>query len=603
MIYCLNPACPHPENPDSNQLCHGCGLELSSPTVFRDRYRVVKLLGQSSLSRTYQAVDLNWMNRLCVIKRYTPKAQGAMLKQSKKFFDREAQKFCELEHPQIPTLYTYFDEDKSCYVVEEFVQGQNLLAILNKQGLFREKLIFTILLDLLPVLGYIHKQGFLHMDIKPENIILSPVTEQTGKKNVLKLIDFGWAKQTFANAQTGTGAAIYTPGYAAMEHVMGKACEASDLYCLGATCARLLTGCLPVPNQSRNSQNDIYDFNNARWLWRERLQEMETPISPGLAKVLDKLLQPFAQNRFQSAGEILNLLNNRQSPSKQTSSVKTVVMAEAPVGLPKKERTFDTFQFEVIAVNDRGEGVSFEFGEAKYFSQDLGERVKLEMVSIPAGEFLFGSPATELERPLSDIPQQSLKVPTFFMSKYPITQAQWQAVMKANPSRFQGSDRPVEQISWYEAIEFCQQLSAKTGRDFRLPTEVEWEYAARAGTDTPFHFGETITTELANYDGNCSYGKAPKGSYRQRTINVGSFPPNAFGLYDMHGNVREWCADVWQERYKGSDTTYKGKNDNRFRTLRGGSWVDHPLYCRSASRYGISPDLKSFIIGFRVVCY
>lgn len=602
MIYCLNPACPHPENPDSNQLCHGCGLELSSSPVFRDRYRVVKLLGQSSLSRTYQAVDLNWMNRSCVIKRFTPKAQGAMLKQSKKFFEREAQKFCELEHPQIPSLYTYFDEDKSCYVVEEFIQGQNLLTIFKKQGLFREKLIFTLLLDLLPVLDYIHQQGFLHMDIKPENIVLSPTSEQeTGKKSVLKLIDFGWAKQTFANAQTGTGAAIYTPGYAAMEHVMGKACKASDLYCLGATCVRLLTGCLPTSGQSTNTHNDIYDINNASWLWRDRLQEMGISLSPALGKILDKLLQPFAQNRFQSAGEILNILN-RQSHSKQTNSVKTVVIAEPTLGLTKNNNIVDTFQFEVITVNDRGEGVRFEFGEAKYFSQDLGDRVKLEMVSLPEGEFLLGSPASEVERLISDIPQQSLKVPTFFMSKYPITQAQWQAVMQSNPSRFQGSDRPVEQISWYEAMEFCQKLSAKTGRQFRMPSEVEWEYAARAGTDTPFYFGETITTDLANYDGNCRYGNAPKGTYRQRTISVGSFPPNAFGLYDMHGNVREWCADVWQEQYNGSDTLFRGKNDDRFRTLRGGSWVDHPLYCRSASRYGINPDLKSFIIGFRVVC-
>jgi formylglycine-generating enzyme required for sulfatase activity len=131
------------------------------------------------------------------------------------------------------------------------------------------------------------------------------------------------------------------------------------------------------------------------------------------------------------------------------------------------------------------------------------------------------------------------------MGKYEVTQAQYQAIMGNNPSNFKGEKRPVEQVSWNDAVKFCEELSKKTGRAYRLPSEAEWEYAARAGTDTPFHFGETITTDLANYNGNFTYASAPKGEYRKETTDVGIFPPNSFGLYDMCGNVWEWCLDKY----------------------------------------------------------
>jgi formylglycine-generating enzyme required for sulfatase activity len=206
------------------------------------------------------------------------------------------------------------------------------------------------------------------------------------------------------------------------------------------------------------------------------------------------------------------------------------------------------------------------------------------------------------------------------MGRYPVTQAQWRAVaalpqvnkeLDPNPSRFKGDDRPVERISWYNALEFCARLNFRinvtTGRDYRLPSEVEWEYACRAGTTTPFYFGETITTDLANYRGNSTYGNAPQGEYREQTTTVGSFPANAFGLYDMHGNVWEWCADTWHDNYQGAPkdgSAWTNDNDNR-KMLRGGSWFSLPDYCRSAFRYN-NPravrDKLDNLIGFRVVC-
>jgi formylglycine-generating enzyme required for sulfatase activity len=159
-------------------------------------------------------------------------------------------------------------------------------------------------------------------------------------------------------------------------------------------------------------------------------------------------------------------------------------------------------------------------------------------------------------------------------------------------------------VSWDDAVEFCQKVIAKTGRDYRLPSEAEWEYACRAGTTTPYYFGETITTDLANYNGNHTYGNEPKGKYQRETTDVGIFRPNAFGLYDMHGNVWEWCADYWHDNYDGAPTdgsAWISGGDSNSRLLRGGRWSSYPGYCRSAIRSSNSPDGRSFYIGFRIV--
>ncbi len=179
--------------------------------------------------------------------------------------------------------------------------------------------------------------------------------------------------------------------------------------------------------------------------------------------------------------------------------------------------------------------------------------------------------------------------------------------IKSNPSHFKGKNLPVEQVSWYDVMEFCDRLSQYTGRPYRLPSEAEWEYAARAGTTTPFHFGETITSELANYDANYTYGAGTKGIFRQKTTPVGSFGvANAFGLYDMHGNVWEWCADHWHGDYEGTpeDGSHwiENDNDNQGRLLRAGSWGDNPPYCRSACRLYNGAGDRDYVIGFRVVC-
>jgi len=245
---------------------------------------------------------------------------------------------------------------------------------------------------------------------------------------------------------------------------------------------------------------------------------------------------------------------------------------------------------------------------------DSLKNIELSMVYIEGGEFMMGASKNEKSASKDEYPQHSVTIKPFYMGKYPVTQAQWQAVMGNNPSRFKGDNRPVEKVSWNDAVKFCEKLSELTGHAYRLPSEAEWEYACRAGTTTPFHFGETLTTDLANYKGDYTYAdlanykgdytyaNESKGKYRGETTEVGSFLPNGFGLYDMHGNVWEWCADSWHSNYEGApnDGSVWLNNSNKNRVLRGGSWNDEPDYTRSAGRNNLSLDDSDSVIGFRI---
>ncbi len=253
--------------------------------------------------------------------------------------------------------------------------------------------------------------------------------------------------------------------------------------------------------------------------------------------------------------------------------------------------------------------------------------IHLDLLHIPSGRFPMGSPANERGHSTNEGPQHEVELGEFFLGRTPITQAQWRAVAEWQPRpgedpwpmaldpdpvakvsearRFLGKQRPVLNVSWKEAMEFCRRLQQRTGKNYTLPSEAQWEYACRAGTTTPFHFGETISPELANYDGNFTYSEGKKGEYRRQTTDVASFPANAWGLCDMHGNVWEWCLDHWHGSYEGAPSDGKPWLDTqtgKSRLLRGGSWSGLPDVCRSAYRFGNLPGLLNRLVGFRVCC-
>ncbi|OUL34966.1 sulfatase-modifying factor protein [Nostoc sp. T09] len=289
-------------------------------------------------------------------------------------------------------------------------------------------------------------------------------------------------------------------------------------------------------------------------------------------------------------------------------------------GIPKQEVVAElaTYEFEVITVNRIGEIIERVWQQARYFSEPLRNN-DLEMVYIPGGTFIMGSPEKEIYSDDSQRPQHHVTVQPFYMSKYQVTQAQWRVIanlpkierdLNPDPSGYfyNQATYPVEYVSWDEAVEFCARLSKATKKEYRLPSEAEWEYACRAGTTTPFHYGQTITSNLANYAAaSYTYAEEAAGEYRRRTTPVGSFPPNSFGLYDMHGNVYEWCADPWHDSYEGAPKDgrvwLENGNDNYTPVLRGGSWLNSSGNCRSGYRYKHSRrDLIYSHIGFRVCC-
>ena len=275
-----------------------------------------------------------------------------------------------------------------------------------------------------------------------------------------------------------------------------------------------------------------------------------------------------------------------------------------------------TFEFITVTIDAQGDEISSYQKQTQCLVEDLGNGVMLEMVVIPGGEFLMGSSESEGKQYTNERPQHLVTVKPFLMSKTPITQAQWREIaclkyevhqkLKLRPSNLGGKKHPVTKVSWYDAIEFCDRLSQKTGHEYRLPSEAEWEYACRAGTTTPFHFGETITSNLANYDPSRTYGSKTKGIYLKKTTPVGDFKiANKFGLCDLHGNVWEWCLDFWHESYENAPTDgnkWLGNSENSTRVMRGGSYLNDPFMCRSSSRFYKKANETFQHVGFRIIC-
>jgi formylglycine-generating enzyme required for sulfatase activity len=245
-----------------------------------------------------------------------------------------------------------------------------------------------------------------------------------------------------------------------------------------------------------------------------------------------------------------------------------------------------------------------------------------DFVLIESGTFNMGSPANETQRQDNEGPQHQVTVSAFYMARNLVTQSEYRDIMGADPSNFRGPTLPVERVTWFEAVEYCNKLSEReglttaytingTGNDrtvmwnqdangYRLPTEAEWEYACRAGTSTPFSTGNNITTAQANYDGNYPYGNNARGQWLERTSNVGIYPSNTWGLHDMHGNVFEWCWDWYGNYTSDPQTDPTGEATGSYRVLRGGSWYDNGRYIRSAYRNSSSPFLRSYSVGFRL---
>ena len=332
MSYCLNPRCPKPQNPDTIKFCQTCGSKL----LLKERYRAIKPIGQGGFGITFLAVDEDKPSKpRCVIKQFYPQAQGTnTVQKAVELFTQEAMRLDELgKHPQIPELLAYFTQDDRQFLVQEFIDGQNLAQELAQNGAFNETQIRQLLNDLLAVLQFCHQRQVIHRDIKPENIIRRAST------NELVLVDFGAAKVASNTALNQTGTSIGSPEYVAPEQIRGKAIFASDIYSLGATCVCLLTGRSPF---------DSYDINNDTWIWR---QYLKTPVNEQLGKVLDKMLESIPVRRYQTVEEVLRDLHQQPhiaaTPPKSAKPVIQPPPASTPAVVIKTNSQID-FELEEL---------------------------------------------------------------------------------------------------------------------------------------------------------------------------------------------------------------------------------------------------------------
>jgi formylglycine-generating enzyme required for sulfatase activity len=490
-------------------------------------------------------------------------------------------------HPGIVALrQTYLSADPPC-LEYEFVDGPDLAAVLRawhhpQPAADLPDRAARLVRELAGIVAFAHRlnPAVVHRDLKPANVLLGgwvvgslggyqtdgtdrhtqPPIHPTTQRPMIT--DFGIGGAAAAQPQVTAARGAYTPLYAAPQQQRGDPPDVrDDVFALGVIWFQALTGDLAAgrPGGAR---------------WPARLRERGVPAAQ--VDLLAACLEEEPTDRPADAGVLAASLEKTLAPA--------AVVPAAP--LPVREEPAD----RVI----NGVGMAF--------------------VRLPAGTFWMGSPANEPERGSDEGPRRKVTIRRpFYLAVHPVTQAQFLAVCGRNPAAFAPGrggalTHPVEMVAWDEAGEFCQRLGERpeerqAGRTYRLPTEAEWEYACRAGTATAFAFGPGLASTQANFDGGRPGGGAARGPYLQRTTPIGSYPANAWGLYDMLGNVWEWCQDWYDPDYyrKGPPADPPGPERGDRRVVRGGAWNSHGKGCRCASRYGYRPEHRGNHLGFRVV--
>ena len=421
-------------------------------------------------------------------------------------------------------------------------------------------------------IDHLNECGIQHRDVKPQNLLLVG--------GAVQVADFGLAKFLEKTSVSHTGQ--MTPLYAAPESFRGQLTRRSDQYSLAATYCQLRGNRLPFEG-------------NAAQVTRGHLELPPdlTMLPEAERAVLAQALAKEPQQRFPSCGDFVRELQSCAGEGEAVAprrSGPALQMATQPF-VPAEEESASTTPTILNAIG-------------------------MELVLIPAGTFVMGSPDSEPGRDRDEGPRHEVRVTRpFYLGVYPVTQREYEAVTGTNPAHFNrlqggGPDHPVEQVSWEEARAFCARLSAlpaeqRLGRTYRLPTEAEWEYACRAAAPVPtiFHLGDSLSSRQANFDGNHPHGDASRGPCLGKTCKVGSYRANAFGLHDLHGNVWEWCADWYDEGYYRQSPAQdpQGPPGGAYRVVRGGSWHNVGAGCRSANRNRIRPGTRSSYLGFRVV--
>jgi formylglycine-generating enzyme required for sulfatase activity len=611
---------------------------LPQRTLLHGQYQIVRALSQGGGSGvTYLAVDACHKARV-VVQEYLPRTlaerdaghcavkarsgeDGEFFRYGLEQFLREGRALGIFDHEHIVRVRDLFEENGTAYLVMDHYSGLTLAEYLRRKVKLSEQAALDILLPILDGLKGIHGRGVLHRDIKPQNIRLSARGEPL-------LLNFCSVRADL----DGRGEDIserLTPGYAPIEQYFRKEEQGpwTDVYACAAVLYQMVTGEVPPEAPRRMAEDGL-----------KPPRELAPSLSVGVAQALANGLATSAQRRYRSIQEFQDALLGQivmgpRSAAPQAQPATALPAAPIPK-LRRKKRRWPTAL--AVALILSGGGL---WGWLRYYFQESepvpvpapapasaerlpelpaaasavkpGESLQAcphcpVMAAIPGGTFWMGSEDGDPERGKDEGPRHQVAVAAFKIGKYEVTQGQWRAVMGANPSQFQqcGEDCPVENVSFDEVQAFIRKLNAETGQRYRLPTEAEWEYAARAGTTTPFWTGNCVNTDQANYDGSYDYKGcgAKTGLYRKATARVGSFPPNPLGLHDTMGNVWEWTCTAYAEGGydpSGSEQACAADADAR-RSVRGGAWLNDPVGMRSANRAKFAPTYRYNNLGFRL---
>ncbi|MDR1814679.1 MAG: SUMF1/EgtB/PvdO family nonheme iron enzyme [Tannerella sp.] len=558
--------------------------ELTAGTVLQQgKYTIERVIGSGGFGITYYARHnvfghnyavkeffisgycvRNTANKTVMLQGMTDDVYGKYLQ---KFID-EAGTLARLDHPNIVKVTDIFRENGTAYIVMNFIEGRTLQKLVDRQGRLPYETAVNYIAQIAEAVDYIHSRNILHRDIKPENIIITP-------DNRAVLLDFGSARE-FVHDKTQMHTSILTPGYAPPEQYSNTSRKGaySDIYSLGATFYFALTATMPTDAAARSF---------------ETLPEPKTlvPNIPDEANhTIMKAMQTKPEDRYQHVNEFMGDLLNKSAvtqkpykPENKKSSNKKRIIVGSAIGIIG------------VLVIVGGLLLSSKAKFQNFTETDNG--VDFEMLYVAGGTFTMGCTSEQGGDCWDgEKPAHQVTLSGYYIGKYEVTQAQWKAVMGNNPSDFKGDNLPVENVSWNDVQEFIRKLNAQTGKNYRLPTEAEWEFAARGGNQSRGYkySGSNTADNVAWYCDN-SGGK---------THPVGTKQANELGIYDMSGNVLEWCSDWYDSYSSASQTNPRGASTGSNRVLRGGSCYYDSLFTRVSNRNCNYPDDRYNHCGFRL---
>lgn len=555
--------------------------QLTTNTLLQGgRYKIIKMLGQGGFGITYLAVQ-SGLERKVAVKEFFMKelcnrdestshvtlgTEGSRetVNRFREKFLKEARNIARLNHPNIVRIIDVFEENGTAYYVMEYAENGSLADKVKRVGYLPEPVATRYIKQVAEALDYIHQRKMNHLDVKPANIMLNE------DHNVV-LIDFGLAKQydMATGSQTSTTPVGISEGYAPMEQYkqggVGEFSPETDIYALGATYFKLLTGMTPPSASDVNEDGVPTDELKAK------------AVSDKAVAVICKAMEGRKRDRTKTIEAFIASLCNISTTllKRQTYTDEVTIIDSHPMD--------DSEQTQIgTNVTESNRCKSFDINGV-VFRMIKVEGGTFDMKETVSSEFL-GQPSKEIV--------QRTTLSDYYIGETVVTQALWKTVMGGNLSRFEGENLPVERVSWNDCKIFISKLNSITGQNFRLPTEAEWEFAARGGNNSN-HYQYSGSNNINDVAWHCENSD-------NKTHTVATKQPNELGIYDMSGNVFEWCLDCPDNYSSESQTNPIGSNSELYRVYRGGCWYFGAELCRTSYRGFCAPNVRNHHLGFRL---